>query len=139
MLPADCLPAGDLPISPIPMKADAPLRIAQLSPLWTRVPPATYGGAELLLKLLIDDLVARGHAVTLFGTADCATAGELRSICEVNLYERFARGEGYMYEYYANALMAEVLKSAGEFDVIHSHLQPGWLPLGAVSPTPVLW
>lgn len=121
------------------MKSDRPLRIAQLSPLWTRVPPSTYGGVELLLKLLIDELVARGHEVTLFGTGDCATAAHLRSICEVNLYERFERGEAYMYEYYANALMAEVLRSAGEFDIIHAHLAPGWLPLGAVSPTPFLW
>src|SRR3984957_3955418 len=41
------------------------LRIAQVAPLWTRIPPATYGGIELLMKLLIDELVARGHDVTL--------------------------------------------------------------------------
>ncbi len=121
------------------MKPDSPLRIAQLSPLWTRVPPSTYGGVELLLKLLIDELSAQGHKVTLFGTGDCATSAELRAVCEANLYERFERGEGYMYEYYANALMAEMLQAAGEFDIIHSHMQPGWLPLGAASPTPVLW
>jgi glycosyltransferase involved in cell wall biosynthesis len=121
------------------MNPAAPLRIAQLSPLWTRVPPSTYGGVELLLKLLVDELVARGHEVTLFATGDCATSGQLRAVTEVNLYERFARGEGYMYEYYANALMADVLRSAGEFDIIHGHLSPGWMPLGAASPTPMLW
>jgi glycosyltransferase involved in cell wall biosynthesis len=121
------------------MKVDRPLRIAQLSPLWTRVPPSTYGGVELLIKLLVDELVARGHDVTLFATGDCSTAAKLRPICETNLYDRFERGEAYMYEYYANALMAEVLCDAREFDVIHSHLAPGWLPLGAASATPFLW
>ena len=37
---------------------NAPLRIAQVAPLWTRIPPATYGGIELLMKLLIDELMA---------------------------------------------------------------------------------
>src|SRR5688500_20359089 len=98
------------------MKPDAPLRIAQLSPLWTRVPPSTYGGVELLLKLLVDELVARGHDVTLFATGDCATAGKLRPVCEVNLCERCERQGGYMYEYYANALMTDVHRAAGEID-----------------------
>lgn len=121
------------------MNENAPLRIAQLSPLWTRIPPASYGGVELLLKLLIDELVARGHQVTLFASGDCTTAATLRTIPEVNLYDLFARGDAYMYEYYANALMADAIRSAGEFDVIHSHLAPGWLPLAAISPTPMLW
>ena len=46
----------------------ATLRIAQVSPLWTSVPPRTYGGIELLMKLLIDECVARGHDVTLFSS-----------------------------------------------------------------------
>lgn len=122
------------------MKTDpAPLRIAQVSPLWTRIPPATYGGIELLLKLLCDDLVARGHDVTLFGTADCSTAAKLRPICDVNLTEMISACDAYMFEYYANALMAEVLKAAAEFDVIHYHLSPAWLPLAAISPTPGVW
>ncbi len=121
------------------MKTDAPLRIAQISPLWTRVPPATYGGIELLLKLLVDELVARGHDVTLFATGDCATAAKLRSVCDVNLCDLLERGDGYMFEYYANAVMCDVLRAAGEFDLIHSHLSPAWLPLGALSPTPTLW
>lgn len=123
----------------MPMPSPAPLRIAQLAPLWTRVPPATYGGVELLLKLLTDELVARGHQVTLFATADCATAANLHAVCEVNLMELLTRGQGNMYEYYANGLMTEVLQRAGKFDVIHSHLSPGWLPLGALAPVPVWW
>jgi glycosyltransferase involved in cell wall biosynthesis len=94
---------------------------------------------ELLLKLLIDELVARGHEVTLFGTADCTTSAKLHAVCDANLCDLLARGEAYMFEYYANAAMADVLKRAGEFDIIHSHMGPGWLPLGSLSPTPFLW
>lgn len=121
------------------MNQDRPLRIAQVSPLWTRVPPSTYGGIELLLKLLVDDLVARGHDVTLFATGDCVTSGKLHPICDVNLSELTERGEAYMFEYYANAVMTDVLRRAREFDIIHFHLSPAWLPLAALSPTPVLF
>jgi glycosyltransferase involved in cell wall biosynthesis len=103
-------------------KADAPLRIAQISPLWTRIPPTTYGGIELLLKLLIDELTIRGHDVTLFASGDCATTARLRAVCDANICELLARGDAYMFEYYANAVMTEVLRAAGE-----------------LSPTPVLW
>ena len=116
-----------------------PLRIAQISPLWTRVPPGTYGGVELLMKLLIDELVERGHEVTLFATADCATRATLHPVCEANLCEMLETGAAYVYEYYANGVMADVLLRQKEFDVIHSHLAPSSLPLGALATTPVLW
>jgi glycosyltransferase involved in cell wall biosynthesis len=121
------------------MISAAPLRIAQISPLWTRIPPATYGGVELLMKLLIDGLVARGHDVTLFGTGDCATNGKLHAVCDVNLCELLERGDAYMFEYYANAAMTDALRMAGEFDIVHSHLSPAWVPLASLSPTPLLW
>jgi glycosyltransferase involved in cell wall biosynthesis len=110
-----------------------PLRIAQVSPLWTSVPPANYGGIELLLKLLVDDLVAKGHAVTLFGTGDCRTKGELVSVADACITEMMARGDAYAYEHYANAAVAEALRRASEFDVIHYHLTPAWIPLASVS------
>jgi glycosyltransferase involved in cell wall biosynthesis len=110
-----------------------PLRIAQVSPLWTSVPPANYGGIELLLKLLVDDLVEKGHSVTLFGTGDCRTRGELVSIADACITDLMTRGEAYAYEHYANAAVAEALRRASEFDVIHYHLTPAWIPLASVS------
>lgn len=115
------------------------LRIAQVAPLWTRIPPTTYGGIELLMKLLIDELVARGHDVTLFASADCQTSGKLHPVCDLNLTELINRGEAYMYEYYNSSTMAEVLRAAGDFDVIHYHLSTAWLPLAATAPTPGLF
>ncbi|MDB6149943.1 MAG: hypothetical protein JWQ44_1391 [Chthoniobacter sp.] len=113
-----------------------PLRIAQVAPLWTRIPPATYGGIELLMKLLIDELVGRGHDVTLFSSGDCVTRGKLHPVCSDNLTELITRGEAYMFEYYASSSMAEVLCAADRFDVIHYHLSSAWLPLAATTKTP---
>ncbi len=112
------------------------LRIAQVAPLWTPIPPSTYGGIELLLALLCDELVARGHDVTLFASGDCRTAAKLRAVIPVNLGELMSRGEALMYEYYMNAAMASVLAVQDEFDIIHCHLPPAWLPLGAATRTP---
>ena len=115
------------------------LRIAQVAPLWTAIPPRTYGGIELLMKLLIDDLVARGHEVTLFASGDCDTAGHLHEVCPLNLGDLISEGRAYMYEYYANAVMASVLQAQGQFDVVHYHLSTAWLPIAATAVTPGLF
>ena len=112
------------------------LRIAQVAPLWTPIPPSTYGGIELLLALLCDDLTARGHDVTLFASGDCRTAAKLRAIIPVNLGELMSRGDALMYEYYMNAAMASVLAAQDEFDIVHCHLPPAWLPFAAAMRTP---
>jgi glycosyltransferase involved in cell wall biosynthesis len=116
-----------------------PLRIAQVSPLWTRIPPVNYGGIELLLKLLVDELVGRGHEVTLFATGDCQTRGTLFPVADACLTELMARGDAFAFEHYANAAVAEALRRASDFDVIHYHLTPGWLPLASLARTPSLF
>ena len=115
------------------------LRIAQVAPLWTPIPPRTYGGIELLMKLLIDELVARGHEVTLFASGDCATAGRLRPVIETNLSDLIAAEKAYCFEYYANATMAEVLAAQDQFDLVHFHLSSAWLPLAAPMKTKALF
>src|SRR5207248_7744508 len=112
------------------------LRIAQVAPLWTPIPPSTYGGIELLLALLCDELTARGHDVMLFASGDCRTSAKLRSIIPVNLSELMSRGDALMYEYYLNAAMASALAAQDEFDIIHCHLPPAWLPFAAALRTP---
>jgi len=120
------------------MKAER-LRIAQVAPLWTRIPPSTYGGIELLMKLLIDELVARGHDVTLFSSGDCLTSAKLHATVETNLIDRITAQEMYMSEYYLNSTMAEVLREARHFDIIHYHLSSAWIPFAAAAQAPGLF
>ena len=120
----------------MPIPAGNKLRIAQVAPLWTPIPPSTYGGIELLLALLCDELVARGHDVTLFASGDCRTAAKLHEVIPVNLGEMMSRGQALMYEYYMNAAMASVLALQDEFDIVHCHLPPAWLPFAAAMRTP---
>src|SRR3954463_5510569 len=53
------------------------LRIAQLAPPFVPVPPAKYGGTERVVSLLTEELVRRGHSVTLFASGDSTTSAEL--------------------------------------------------------------
>jgi hypothetical protein len=61
------------------------VRIAQLATNVERVPPEGYGGTELVVHLLTEDLVARGHSVTLFATGDSNTTAELVSVTDAPL------------------------------------------------------
>ena len=53
-----------------------PLRIAHIAPVATTIPPPKSGSVETMTSLLTEGLVARGHDVTLFATADSTTTRE---------------------------------------------------------------
>ena len=53
------------------------MKIAQVSPLFESVPPKLYGGTERIVSYLTEELVRRGHEVTLFASGDSQTSAEL--------------------------------------------------------------
>lgn len=95
------------------------MRIAQIAPLWERVPPPAYGGVELVVGLLTDELVRRGHQVTLFASGDSITLAKLESV-----YPQALRLDSNVKEYnvYETLLLSRAYQQAGEFDIIHSHV-----------------
>jgi glycosyltransferase involved in cell wall biosynthesis len=115
------------------------LRIALAAPLWTPIPPRTYGGIELLLKLLADELVERGHEVTLFASAECHSRARLVPVVEANLSELMTEGRAYCFEYYTNSMLAEIAARQREFDLVHFHCSTGWLPGATLLRTPSLF
>ncbi|TAF10994.1 MAG: glycosyltransferase family 4 protein [Nostocales cyanobacterium] len=100
------------------------MRIAQIAPLWERVPPPAYGGIELVVSLLTDELVRRGHEVTLFASGDSLTLANLVSVHPRALRLDSSVKESGIYEVLQLALVYE---RAEEFDIIHSHM--GHTPL----------
>ena len=120
------------------MISERKLRIALLAPLWTSIPPAGYGGIELLMYLLIEELVARGHEVTLFATAKSKTSARLRAVCEENLFDAMTDGKAYLSEYYTSAALAEAIRDQGSFDLIHSHLGTFAAPMGVICSVPII-
>lgn len=109
------------------------MRIGMVAPLDMRVPPLGYGGTELVVSLLTEELVRKGHDVTLFASGDSLTSARL-----VPGSKTFLRGSGRPTSLYntLNAIMC--LEHSDEFDIIHNHTTlEGMAPAGLVK-TPVL-
>jgi len=116
------------------------LRIAQLAPTYERVPPAAYGGTELIVHLLTEELVRRGHDVTLFASGDSVTNAGLRSVTPVPVrYGDVTDGLRHAeYLQLANAQACFLAAAGGAFDIVHNHAGIEGLVLAAASRTPVL-
>ncbi|MFL5755820.1 MAG: glycosyltransferase family 4 protein [Chloroflexota bacterium] len=116
------------------------MRIAQLAPTFECVPPAAYGGTELVVHLVTEELVRRGHDVTLFATGDSRTSARLESVTPVPY--RYGDGASGLrhaeYVQLANAQACFRAAAAGSFDIVHNHAGIEGLVLAASSATPVL-
>jgi len=99
-----------------------PLRIAQVAPLYESVPPKLYGGTERVVSYLTEELVRRGHDVTLFASGDSHTSAKLHAG-----YPTALRLAGWA-QMAANGLglhmpmLSQVFERADDFDIIHCHL-----------------
>jgi glycosyltransferase involved in cell wall biosynthesis len=117
------------------------MRIAQLAPTYERVPPRTYGGTELIVHLITEELVARGHDVTLFASGDSLTRATLRSVTDAPMRYGIPDDSGLGHAEYlqlANAQAAFRAAAEGSFDLVHNHAGIEGLVLAADSRTPVI-
>jgi len=109
------------------------MRIAQIAPLEIRVPPIAYGGTELVASLLTEELVRRGHDVTLFASGDSVTKAKLHCVCPHFLRDS-DRDRGIL-----NILnFVACLEQAERFDIIHNHTNFEGLATACLVKTPVL-
>lgn len=113
------------------------MKIAQIAPIIERVPPKKYGGTERVVYALTEELVKRGHDVTLFATGDSITSGRLISVCPKALKEIKIK-----HLYGANAWTMLNIGLAyslqDEFDIIHDHNNDLSLPTANIAKTPVI-
>lgn len=111
------------------------MRIAQVAPLWERVPPPAYGGIELVVGLLCDELVRRGHEVTLFASGDSISLAKLEAV-----HPRALRLDPTVKEcaIYEMLQLSRVYERANDFDIIHSHMGCAALPYANLVKTPTV-
>jgi glycosyltransferase involved in cell wall biosynthesis len=95
------------------------VRIAQVAPLFESVPPKFYGGTERIVSYLTEDLVRKGHDVTLYASGDSETRARLRSPCDRSL--RLDRDCKDPLSHHI-VMLERVAQEAAEFDVIHYHI-----------------
>jgi glycosyltransferase involved in cell wall biosynthesis len=109
------------------------MRIAMLAPLEIRVPPVAYGGTEVIVSLLTEELVRRGHEVTLFASGDSVTTARLEYVCT-----HFLRGTD-RNKFILNMLnVASCLEQADKFDIIHNHTETEGMSTAKLVKTPML-
>lgn len=94
------------------------MRIAQVSPLIESVPPVRYGGTGRVIFYLTEELVALGHDVTLFASADSITNGHLIPGCSRALQNDMSSRDilGVHLK-----MLQDVVDRSPEFDIIHFH------------------
>jgi glycosyltransferase involved in cell wall biosynthesis len=111
-----------------------PLRIAQVSPLYESVPPPRYGGTERVVSYLTEELVRRGHAVTLYATGDSQTAARLVP-CAPKALRLDPPADPVLWHHLA---LEAAYADAGAFDVIHAHTDYLTLPFARAAAAPTL-
>ena len=92
------------------------LRVALVAPPYLTVPPQGYGGIERIVALLADELVARGHDVTVFAAPGSSTRARLVVPLETApLLGDPASAPDELFH------TASAFLSAGDFDIVHDH------------------
>src|SRR6185369_11386096 len=104
-----------------------------ISPLEMRVPPLGYGGTELVVSLLTEELVRRGHDVTLFASGDSLTQAKL-----VPGSDQFLRGTKHDRGILTLLNVVSCLDRSSNFDIIHNHTCAEGMALAGLQDVPVL-
>jgi glycosyltransferase involved in cell wall biosynthesis len=102
------------------------MKIAQIAPLMESVPPRLYGGTERVVSYLTEQLVALGHEVTLFASADSVTSAHLVGCATTAL-----RLDSNVVDHipYYMLMLDKVRRLENEFDLLHFHIDYLHFPL----------
>jgi glycosyltransferase involved in cell wall biosynthesis len=111
------------------------LRIAQVAPLYESVPPKLYGGTERVVAYLTEELIRRGHDVTLFASGDSTVAAPVQPIRPTALRAAGLVPWGSSLHL---PMLSEVFDNAARFDVIHCHLDYWSFPFARLVGTPAV-
>jgi glycosyltransferase involved in cell wall biosynthesis len=111
------------------------MRIAMIAPLIEPVPPPRYGGSERVVSILTEELVRRGHDVTLFASGDSRTAAKLHPCAERGLRLDSTARDPVAYHL---GEIGDVYARAADFDVIHNHNDYLAFPFARLSRTPTV-
>lgn len=92
------------------------MKIALVAPLYEAVPPKLYGGTERVVAYLADELVRRGHDVTLFASADSHTHARLVPMAPQALRLHPSCVDPLAHHV---LMLEQVAQRAHHFDIIH--------------------
>jgi glycosyltransferase involved in cell wall biosynthesis len=112
------------------------MRIAQVAPPFETVPPERYGGTERVVSALTEELVRRGHDVTLIAARGSRTAARLVPTIESALWlldpPPADTAPGW------SITVDQLWQHVNDFDLVHSHIDCFGFPVAHASSVPVL-
>ncbi len=100
------------------------MKILQVAPLWEDVPPKTYGGTELVVHILCEELVKRGHEVTLIASKSSETSVKI----DAPVHRNLRKMNSIMPGFYESLSAAKTIELSDDFDIIHNHAGLPLLP-----------
>src|SRR5579884_3829204 len=109
------------------------MKIAQVAPLYERVPPKRYGGIERVVSYLTEELVRQGHEVLLFASGDSKTQAKLVGCSPKSIREFEEWVDPIAYH---AVQLSQLLEH--EFDVVHFHIEYLGLPFARVLREPAV-
>jgi len=105
------------------------LKIAMLASNFIRIPPikkflrqGRFGATESVVYNISEELIKRGHDVTLFASGNSKTSGRLVNVTKKDsLCDRNIDVKNHIH--YEHLLISKAYQMAakGQFDIIHSH------------------
>jgi len=107
------------------------LKIAILAPIKRPINLQTTVSRNRIIADLVQGLMKKGHQVSIFGTADSHLPGaEIVGIAPMGLNMMpAAENEFYQHTGYLTLMIRELIKRQSEFDLVHNHMYPEYLPL----------
>lgn len=107
------------------------LKIALLAPLKRPINPQTTVSRNRIVLEIAEGLVKRGHSVTVFGTSDSQIPNvKIVGVVPKGLVDLSAQENPFYTDtaYITHAIM-KLLSEEKQFDIIHNHMYPEFLPL----------
>ena len=116
------------------------LKIAQIAPIILNIPPKTRGGTEKIVYDLTENLIDKGHDVTLFATKSAKTSAKLKYSFEKGLvsYNQKNWAKQTMTYLNFNHFINSIAQIKNEFDVIHIHFNQTAMPIYKYTKIPCL-
>lgn len=107
------------------------MRIAVVSKLWEETSPFSNGGTGAVVGILTEELVRRGHEVTLFATGDSKTSAKLVSVKKSPWNKDYSEPIEYLN-------IAQAFSQRNKFDVIDCHVEQKACFFAGITETPCL-
>lgn len=112
------------------------MKVALVAPQFEAIPPVGYGGTELVAANIIKGLMARGHKVTVYASADSKTKAKVKPVAPMAIWK--SKRQAYSDTFYQSLELDMVREDEQKYDIIHNHIDYNFFILTRFLKTPVI-